>query len=61
MSDARPFDACHAAGALRIEHCDIPVGMTLAEWRRIASDQRRLAKAPRGPRLGGLRRALRLP
>jgi hypothetical protein len=37
------------AGALRYEHTDIPVGLTLAEWR----NHRRTAPRPRGP-LGGL-------
>ena len=41
MSEPRPrIDASRAHGALLVEHCDVPVGMTLCEWRRSQSAPR---------------------
>ena len=72
MTTTGGFDPSSAPGALLVEHCDIPVDMTLDEWRRCggtieaAGDAVTRAipasKAPaahKGPRLG-FRRTLRL-
>ena len=59
MSDQRRFDASRAAGALHSEHCDIPDGMTLGEWRTASAASRREDAPPRRSLLGGLRAALR--
>ncbi len=71
MTTTGGFDPSSAPGALLVEHCDIPVDMTLSEWRRCggrldAGDHApqpasaQSAPAPRrAPRLA-LRRALRL-
>jgi hypothetical protein len=51
------LDASHAPGAILVEHCDVPVGMTLGEWRRRCAQERRAAAtASRG---GVMRRGLR--
>jgi hypothetical protein len=34
MTTTGRFDPSRAPGALLVEHCDIPDGMTLCEWRR---------------------------
>jgi hypothetical protein len=34
MTTTGRFDASRATGALQVEHCDVPDGMTLCEWRR---------------------------
>ena len=60
MSDKPRFDAARATGALRTEHCDIPAGMTLGEWRLACAADRRAAAPPRRSLLRGLRSALRL-
>jgi hypothetical protein len=53
------FDATQAAGAILVEHCDIPDGMTISEWRTVrAAEQRAAREACRSER-GLLRRALR--
>ena len=53
------FDASQATGAMLVEHCDIPAGMTIAEWRTVrAAEHRAEREACRGDR-GLLRRALR--
>ena len=59
MSDQRRFDASRAAGALHSEHCDIPLGMTLSEWRIACAQRDRAAVPARRPLLRGLRAALR--
>jgi len=64
----RRIDPARTAGALQTEHCDIPDGLTLAEWRRecraAAAETARATRAARAtrrrPLSRGLRRALRL-
>lgn len=64
----RRIDPARTAGALQTEHCDIPVDLTLTEWRRecraAAAEAARASRESRGkhrrPLAGGLRRALRL-
>ena len=52
-----PFDAAKAAGAMQVEHCDIPAEMTISEWRsHCAAEQRAANEAGRSAR-GVLRRA----
>jgi hypothetical protein len=52
------FAAAQATGALLVEHCDIPDGMTITEWRTArAAEQRAEREACRSER-GRLRRAL---
>ena len=53
----RRLDASRAPGALQVEHCDVPVEMTLGEWRRHCAQERRDAAANAGKRRG-LRRLL---
>ena len=60
MSERRRFDATRAAGALRTEHCDIPLGMTLGEWRTACAARDRAEAPPRRSLLRGLRSALRI-
>jgi hypothetical protein len=55
----RRFDAAHATGAMQVEHCDIPDGMTIGEWRRAAASERRAAQAARSGVRGTMRRLLR--
>ena len=50
------LDVLQAAGALHVEHCDVPVEMTLGEWRRHCADQQR---AETTQKRGKLRRVLR--
>jgi len=45
MTHHRRIDPTRAAGALHVEHCDIPAGMTLGEWRRQCGLERRAADA----------------
>ncbi len=54
------LDARSAPGALQVEHCDIPLDMTLAEWRRHCAAERRAAASAEGHtrRRRGLRRLL---
>ena len=49
--------ATHAAGALHVEHCDVPGDMTLGEWRRRCATERRAAET--SARGGSMRRGLR--
>ncbi|HEV2813095.1 MAG TPA: hypothetical protein VGW10_07585 [Solirubrobacteraceae bacterium] len=58
MSSNRPrLDASRAPGAIQVEHCDVPVDMTLGEWRLHCAAERRAAA---GPGTGGtMRRGLR--
>ena len=49
--------AVQAAGALHVEHCDIPVDMTIGEWRRSCAAERQIEVAPE--RGGAVRRGLR--
>ena len=60
MHHAPRFVASRAAGALHFEHCDVPIDMTLDEWRRSCAAERRDAESgPRsGPMVRGLRRLL---
>ena len=51
----RRLDAAQAPGAMLVEHCDIPMGMTIDEWRTAAAAERRAARDGRP----GLRRTLR--
>lgn len=45
MTDPKPqrFDATKASGAMQVEACDVPVGMTLGEWRAATAAERRSA------------------
>jgi hypothetical protein len=61
MTPSRPrVDAIRAPGALQVEHCDVPVDMTLGEWRRHCAAERRASEPARdlGPMRRGLRRLL---
>ncbi len=72
MTTTGGFDPSSATGALLVEHCDIPVGMTLTEWRRCGgrsdaggdpaeqSTAATTASGARKPARLGFRRALRL-
>jgi hypothetical protein len=40
----RRLDASSAPGAIQVEHCDVPAGMTLEEWRRHCAAERLEAK-----------------
>ena len=53
------FDAAQAPGALLVEHCDIPVEMTIAEWRTVRAAQDRAERDACRAERGLLRRALR--
>ena len=53
------FDATRASGALLVEHCDIPDGMTLGEWRTNCAAERRAAADAARSGHGRLRRVLR--
>ena len=61
MTERRRIDPSRVTGALMTEHCDIPDGMTLLEYRRAlcAERQAAAAKAQAGPVRRGLRRVLR--
>jgi hypothetical protein len=60
MTERRQIDPSRVTGALQTEHCDIPEGMTLAEWRRLERAERAAASKRRGgPVRRGLRRVLR--
>jgi hypothetical protein len=52
------FEACRATGAFHVEECDVPVDMTLGEWRLHCAEQRRACDAT-APRRGAVRRSLR--
>ena len=56
----RRLDASRAPGAIQVEHCDVPVDMTLDEWRRQCAAERHEARSEtaRGGRRRGLRRLL---
>ena len=53
----RRLDPSRAPGAMQVEQCDVPVGMTLDEWRRHCAAERRDAKLGTARRRG-LRRLL---
>jgi hypothetical protein len=54
------IDATQAAGALLVEECDVPEGMTLAQWRASETAHRRSAERERrGARRGLARLRLR--
>ena len=53
------FDARQASGALLVEHCDIPDGMTLGEWRAACAAERRATAEHARSGHGRLLRALR--
>ena len=53
------FDATQAPGAILVEHCDIPDGMTISEWRTACAAERRAAHEAGRSERGLLRRALR--
>ena len=60
MTDQRRIDPSRVAGAMLVEHCDVPDGMTLCEWRRETARQAaERAAAERAVRRGVLRRVLR--
>ena len=54
----RRLDPSRASGAIHVEQCDVPVDMTLDEWRRHCAAERREAKmaTSRTARRRGLRR-----
>ena len=56
----RRLHAALAPGAIQVEHCDVPVEMTLDEWRRHCAAERHAARAAggRGTKRRGLRRLL---
>jgi hypothetical protein len=54
----RRIEPARVTGALMTEHCDVPAGMTLADWRRETARERRAERAAAG-RPGPLRRLLR--
>ena len=51
------LDPSSAHGALLVEHSDVPLGMTLGEWRRHCAQERRAAACTSAP--SPLRRGLR--
>ena len=53
----RRLHASTAPGALQFEDCDVPLDMTLGEWRRHCAAERRAAAAD--ARGGAMRRGLR--
>ena len=53
------FDATRAPGAILVEHCDIPDGMTISEWRTACAAERRADREAGVAGRGFLRRALR--
>ena len=53
----RRLHAALAPGAIQVEHCDVPLEMTLEEWRRHCAAERHEAKI--AARRGGARRGLR--
>ena len=55
----RRFDAAHAAGAMLVEHCDIPADMTIGQWRAVCAAERRAARTAQGGLRGTIRRVLR--
>ena len=63
MTERRRIDPSRVTGALMTEHCDIPDGMTLLEWRRLECADRAqraaAAKAEGSAVRRGLRRVLR--
>ena len=61
MSTARQqqFNASQAAGALLVEHCDIPAELTIGEWRAVCAAERRAADEACEAGRGRLRRVLR--
>ena len=52
------LDPSSAPGALLVEHSDVPLGMTLGEWRRHCAQERRVVAgtAAGNPLRRGLRR-----
>ena len=52
------FDASQASGALLVEHCDIPAGMTIGEWRSVRAAERRASDEAARAAHGRIRRAL---
>ena len=57
--NTRRVDAAHAAGAMLVEHCDIPADMTIGQWRAACAAERRAARDARGGLKVTLRRVLR--
>ena len=55
----RYFTAAEATGAMLVEHCDIPAGMTIDEWRAACAAERQAARESRPCLRNTLRRALR--
>ena len=55
----RPFTAAAAVGAMQVEHCDIPVELTIGEWRKACAAERKAADESRPGLKNSLRRALR--
>lgn len=55
-SAARPINAAEATGALMVEECDIPAGMTLAEYRRSGTPLKPAKRQRPRPRLRGASR-----
>ena len=61
MAADRPvrIDAARASGAMLVEHCDVPAGMTLVEWRRASRAEARGARSGAPGVAARLRRGLR--
>ena len=57
-TDHTRFEACHAAGAMLVEHCDVPEGMSLSQWRADCAAERAEREVARSA-YGRLRTALR--
>ena len=57
---SRRLNAALLAGAVQVEHCDVPLDMTLGEWRRHCAEQNRATPqdAEPGTKRRGLRRLL---
>ena len=61
MADAKPrrLEAAAATGAMLVEHCDIPAGMTIGDWRKACAAERRAERASQPGLRHTLRRVLR--
>ena len=55
----RRLHAAAATGAMQVEHCDIPAGMTIGEWRSACAAERRAERDRQGGGRRSLRRLLR--
>ena len=47
MTEPKPrIQAALATGAMQVEHCDIPEGLTLCEWRKAKAAQAQERRRP---------------